>query len=209
MQHVVIDSDKQALYALALADGDVDMLRAMLRPDDASKFDLEKVLRRLERDYASVHADRARLHDDPAMFVRAYLKEDLRRTSENVQQMIASAVETLSRRQKELEGEVKLVEDRYEDSNWCQMVLTMTQFQLWLDESQAWRWIMPRVVEALAYNPSLVHSLVKIINGWRNNLSEASERMLHVLEEATNEIGPLLTVLTQVPGARLVVGYTC
>ena len=70
LQHVVAEADKQAIFALSLAGGDVALLRAMLQPEDGSSFDLEELLRRLERDYASVHADRARLHDDPAVFVQ-------------------------------------------------------------------------------------------------------------------------------------------
>jgi hypothetical protein len=46
--------------------------------------DLDELLHRLERDYASVHAGRVRLHDDLAAFSRGYLRADLRRTDEKV-----------------------------------------------------------------------------------------------------------------------------
>ncbi len=62
------DGDLHALYALALADGDRDLLEAMLRPDD-EPFDLPAELGRLQRLYASVHLDEARLHDEPAAFL--------------------------------------------------------------------------------------------------------------------------------------------
>ena len=41
MQHVVAEADKQAIYALVLARGDVDILRAMLGPDSGSGFNPE------------------------------------------------------------------------------------------------------------------------------------------------------------------------
>lgn len=68
--HVIAETDKQAIYALALARGDVEILRAMLRPDNTTIFDLDALLHRLERDYASAHAEHARLHDEPAMFFK-------------------------------------------------------------------------------------------------------------------------------------------
>jgi tetratricopeptide (TPR) repeat protein len=196
MQHVVAEEDKQGLFALALADGDVDLLRSMLRPDDDAPFDLEELLSRLERDYASVHASRARLHDNPAIFFREYLQAEVRRTSDRVRNLNNRAVVHLQNRLMEIESELPRTEDRCQDDSWFKNVLFLTHFLFWTDENDAWHWIIPRFVEGLAYNPYLQDGLVQIVTDWRG-LSVNTEKLLRVLERATEDRNSLIRVLTQ------------
>lgn len=93
--HAVAEADKQAIFALALAHGDIEILRAMVRPADATSFDLDVFLHRLEREYASVHYERARLHDDPAFFLLEFLKDVRHRTDDRVRMLNQHAIETL------------------------------------------------------------------------------------------------------------------
>lgn len=86
-------ADRQLLYALALARGNTKLLRAMLQPADDPSWSLDIILRRLERDYASVHREPAQLHDDPATFFIEYLKEPVRRDEPWLQNYAQRAVD--------------------------------------------------------------------------------------------------------------------
>ncbi len=79
--HAVESEDRRALYALALARGDLDLLRALLAPEGDVPFDLEAELRRLERDYASVMVSEGRLHDVAQDFFARHLRAPLQRHS--------------------------------------------------------------------------------------------------------------------------------
>lgn len=186
MQHVVAESDRQALYSLALADGDVDLLRGMLQPLEGGAFDLEDLLRRLERDYASVHADRARLHDDPAVFFKDYLKADVRRTSERVRGLSNRAVDVIRERMAGLETELPRIEDRCQDENWIKATLSMAHYLFWVDETSAWHWIIPRYVEGMAYSRDLRDGLVEVVASWKW-ISENTERFFQVLAPAGDD----------------------
>ncbi len=87
LMHAVTPADRLALFALALADGDLDELRAMLRPDDGKTYDLNAHLRRLERDDSSVHAETARLHDEPAYFFLELLRTEKQRTDDAIRRL--------------------------------------------------------------------------------------------------------------------------
>ena len=200
--HVPQD-DKPALYALALARGDVEILRAMLRPADATAFDLDALLRRLERDYASVHYERCRLHDDPAFFLLEHLKEELQRTDERVQTLIQRAVTALRARLEKQSADLPRLEDRCADEGWVKTALDLAESLFWLDETQAWRWLIPRLVESLAYSRPLRRGLVETAARWRPRLSAGGKKragMLPVLEEQTpahEEQAALLDELTR------------
>jgi len=196
LQHVVLDSDKHALFALALAEGDVDILRAMLRPDDGTPFDLDSLLRRLERDYVSVHAERARLHDTPAVFLKDYLQSEVQRTSDQVRTLNMRAIETLRMRLEGLEAELSLIEERCQDDNWVKSAISMAHYLFWLNESEAWHWIIPRYVEGLAHNQDLKNGLIKIVEEWKG-LSDNTERLYNIINRATEDSETLFKVLAR------------
>ncbi len=182
--------DRFALYALALARGDVEILRAMLHPEgDADGApprpdDLESRLRHLERDYASVHYERYRLHDDPAFFILEYLKQPLQRTDARLQQMLQRAVQTLRARLERLQADLPRLEDRCADDDWVKAALDLTDYLFWLEEAQAWRWLTPRFVEGLAYARDLRRGLLEIAKRWRDHLSANGKKRLRALRVA-------------------------
>ncbi|MGQ9467931.1 MAG: hypothetical protein ACUVSG_09885, partial [Anaerolineae bacterium] len=208
----VPQEDKPALYALALARGDVEILRAMLRPAEGAAFDLEALLRRLERDYASVHYERCRLHDEPAFFLLEHLKEDLQRTDERVQTLIQRAVAALRARLEKQQADLPCLEDRCADEDWVKTALDLAEFLFWLDETEAWRWIIPRLVESLAYSRPLRRGLVETAARWRPRLSAGGKKraaMLQVLEgwfPDAEEQAALLEELTLLEGRGWLAG---
>ena len=143
------EADKPLLYALALARGDIEILRAMLSEAEGAPtqhtdgsptrlYDLDALLHRLERDYASVHAERARLYDDPAFFLREYLKAGLRRVGDSrVRAFLQRAVETLRARLEKIQADLPRLEDRCESEDWTKAALDLCDYLFWLDEREA------------------------------------------------------------------------
>jgi tetratricopeptide (TPR) repeat protein len=184
--HVVAENDRLAIYALALARGNVDVLRAMLAPANGERFNLEDELARLARAYASVHADNARLHDDPAFFLQEYLKADIRRTDEPVQNLNRRAVAVLQARLAHQEAELPLIEECCADDDWIKTVLDLTYHLFWLDETAGWRWLIQRYVEGLAYSAELCRGLMQVLDGWKSYLSAAGRKRLKAFSRAAN-----------------------
>jgi len=177
MLHVITSEDKHAIYALALARGDAEILRAMLQPYNITHFDLEFLIQRLERDYASVHAGENKLHDEPALFIIAHLREKVRRTSEEVKELIQKALDILSKRFEKSEIGLQ-IEERCEDEDWVHTVLEIEYFLFWLDEEQAWKWLVPRFVEGIGYSRNLRRGLLQIAKEWQDDLSARGQKRL-------------------------------
>jgi len=181
------EADRRALYALALAQGDRERLRAMLRPDDSQPFDLDARLRNLERDYASVHLDENRLHDAPALFFRERLKRS--RDEDWAQALNRRAVETLRARLRKLEADLPRLEDRCDDEDWTRTAVALTDHLFWLDESEAWRWFAPRFVESLAYGAELREGLLDIAADWKEQLSRGGQKRLRLFSKGASPDG--------------------
>jgi hypothetical protein len=182
------EADKPLLYALALARGDIEILRAMLSEAEGA---LDALLRRLERDYASVHAERARLYDDPAFFLREYLKADLRRVGDaRVRALLQRAVETLRARLEKIQADLPRLEDRCESEDWTKATLDLCDYLFWLDEREAWHWLVPRLVESLAYSRALRRGLLSIASSWKAHLSADGQKRLKRLSAADDDASP-------------------
>ena len=183
LMHAVTAGDRYALYALALAGGDRELIAAML---DAPA-NLNDELRRLARAYASVHAGEARLHDDPQAFFQAHLRAEAQRHDSRVQDILARGAATLEARLARIAGDYDLIEERLTDEDYLQASLTLTDFLFWREEEAAWRWLIPRFVEALAYSPDLRRGLLAVAERWRDTLSARGKRRLQALAAAEGE----------------------
>ncbi|MCP5191365.1 MAG: tetratricopeptide repeat protein, partial [Pseudomonadales bacterium] len=192
MLHVVQGSaDEEGLYALALARGNLVMLRAMLAPEGgAGSFDLTGRLGQLRRAYAAVHMSDARLHDEPTAFLTAYLREGGRRRDPRVQQMNERAAAALREKLARLESELPLLEERAQDEDWVQAALELARTLFWLDEQRAWQWIVPRFVEGLAYSRDLRRGLLQVAAAWREMLTSRGRQRLKKLQAAETSLGP-------------------
>ncbi len=172
--------DKRALYALALARGDVEILRAMLRPADEKPFDLENYLIRLSNKYAPVLLHEYKLHDEPESFFIESLQEKIHRTSDEICALNRAAVETLQSRLQKWEGSLPGLEDRYEDEDWLQDVLNLAHYLFWLDQNRAWQWVAPRFLEGQVYNRTFARSLLETISAFKSMLSAAGKKRLRI-----------------------------
>jgi len=177
--HTKDQADRHALYALALAGGEIDILHAMLQPEDATApFDLLPLLARLRREYAAVHREEARLHDEAAAFIAARLRQQEYRTSPPIRQMIERAADAWRARLARLEAELPLLEERAVDDEWVQAALALTRVLFWLDEHRGWQWLVPRFVEGLAYSRDLRQGLLDVAAGWQDQLSRRGRQRL-------------------------------
>jgi len=184
LRHAVRAEDRHALYALALARGDLEVLRAILAPAEGVPFDLEAELRRLERDYASVVAFEGRLHEEPQAFFLAYLREPFQRQSDPVRKLLARAETALRARLARIEAEIPLIEDRHADEDWRRTVLDLTEILFWQEEERAWPFLLARFVESLAYSAALRRGLLDIASRWKDSLSARGKRRLETLRAA-------------------------
>jgi tetratricopeptide (TPR) repeat protein len=183
--HAVTSADRDALYALALARGDHELLRVMLTPFDALTFDVDAELRRLERAYASVYAGEARLHDDPQLFFETHLREAAQR--QQVRGLVERGVDVLERRLATIAEKYDLIEERLTDEDYLKATLRLSDYLFWLDEERAWRWLVPRFVEALAYSRDLRQGLLAVVERWHNGLSAYGKRLSHALRAAETD----------------------
>jgi len=181
LMHAVKEVDRYALYALVLARGNVDILRAMLRPADGSPFDMDALLRHLERDYASVHYEYLRLHDEPTFFIEAFLRNEIHRTEDRVKNLNRQAVETLQVHLKELEVELPCLEDRCQNSDWKNLMLALVNYLFWVDENLAWRTLIPHFVEGVAYDHSFAEKLIEVAKNWEDCLGEIGRKRVSIL----------------------------
>ncbi len=184
--HAVTTADRYALYAIALARGDRAVLQGMLTPTDATGFNVNDELRRLERAYASVYAGEARLHDDPQAFFEAYLRQDAQLSDPSVQRLIERGVVVLEERLERIAADYDLIEERLTDDDYLTTTLTLSDYLFWLDEERAWRWLIPRFVEALAYSDNLRRGLLTEAGRWRKRLSARGKRRLEALQTLTS-----------------------
>jgi hypothetical protein len=152
------EADRAALYALALAEGDIEQLQVMLSPGGGTAFDLEARLAQLTRDYASVHLQQARLHDAATQFIRAYLRLPLRRQGGVVRRLNEERTAVLHARLAKY-GRGLLLEERCDDEDWQQAAIALSGALFWLDDDQAWRWLIPNYVAGLAYSRDLRRGL--------------------------------------------------
>lgn len=178
LRHVVADKDRHLLYALALARGDVPVLRAMLVDDEAAKFDLDDLLQNLAREYKSVHAHEARLQDEPERFIRDHLKSEVRRTAPEVERLNRRAVEVLEARLAGWETEMASLEERCADPDWVNIVLDITAHRFWLSSREGWQWLMPRFLEAWAYSRVMLEGLVQVGLEWRDYWKVGEQNLL-------------------------------
>ncbi len=186
--HAVTPQDRYVLYALALARGDRGLLRALLAPaEDPAALDMNAELRRLEREYASVYAGEARLHDEPQAFFEAHLRYEAQRADPKVRALLERGAAELEARLARIAADYDLPEERLEDEDYLQDALRLTDFLFWLEEDRAWRWFVPRFVEALAYSPDLRRGLLETAARWRKTLSARGKRRLKALQAPGTE----------------------
>lgn len=176
--------DRQALYTLALVRADQVLLRTLLRQNNPD-FELIPYLRHLERRYASVYREEARLHDEPAAFLLEDLQTRLRHEPW-VEKLLQQATSVLRERVQKLEQDLITIEERCQDEDWIKAVQDETYYLFWQDEPAAWRCLIPRFVEAFAYSHELRRGMLEVAEEWKKTLSTGGQKRLNLLQQGAN-----------------------
>lgn len=183
------EADRQAIFALALAKGNLKVLQAMLEVESAApNFDLPTYLQNLRRNYEAIHFYEARLHDTAAAYILSHLQQEERRNSWNIRRLNTNGEAALAKEISQLEEELPLLEERAEDDDWVQASLDRTQMLFWLEEQEGWKYFIPRFVEGLAYNRDLARGLLEIGARWQGCLSKRGNRRLKQLSRGMQSI---------------------
>jgi tetratricopeptide (TPR) repeat protein/GTPase SAR1 family protein len=178
---------------------------AMPQPGDS--FSLEDELIRLERDYASVHREQARLHDEPAAFFLEALRQPVTRGEPWLRQLVDRAVDVLRARLARLEANLPRLEDRCADEDWVKSAVALADFLFWRDEDEAWRWLVPRFVEGMVYNNELCTDLVQLVIVWESWLSAAGRKRARLMRaESREQIDNLVKELVHLGQSGLLTG---
>ena len=188
LQHVVREEDRRALYALVLANGDIDALKVMLKPPNKKRINLNQLLRRLERDYGTVLADQAEVLAEPANFILEYLKGEVRRKSAEVQDLVASGIQANWEMLEKVERDLDLIEERCNEDNWVNAAVNLARNLLWQEERQAWQWILPRYLEGMIYNDNLALALLSVLKAWADQLSDGGRAIFESLLLLENKL---------------------
>lgn len=180
------EEDKHTLYTLALARGDDQLLQALLSQNNPT-FDLAAYLHQLERRYTSVYSEKSRLHEEPAAFLLEDLRTRLRQASW-VQRLVRQTLTLIEERLSILRQALPTIEARCQNESWIKAVIDKSYYLFWLNEEAAWRWLMPRFVESLAYNYNLKRALLRVIEDWKGYLSQESQQRINILQETEQEL---------------------
>ena len=123
-----------------------------------------------------------KLHGKVSMWVREYLQAEVHRKSKDVRELNQRGVKYLRERLAKIESDtLVLIENRCDDNDWVRSTIELTYHLFWLDEVDAWRWFIPRFVEALAYSNELQYLLVEAANDQKNCLSSTGRTRLKAL----------------------------
>ena len=174
------NDDRRALRAMALANGDREILVAMLKPEHNDQ--LHNFLKRVRHRYAAVqHTSEGRLHDVPAAFFR----EDMRdRPDDEVVELVKRALHCVEARIEKQNAYHLRLEDLCEDSDYGIAVVRKAGYLFWLDETQAWAWMTARMVEALPFVETRIGELVEEAEWFQSRLSGMGKKRLAILPRA-------------------------
>lgn len=174
-QHCVYrEEDRRTLWAIAMADGDPKILKAMLLPN----FDNDEIYRKhlafVVHRYEAVQRKNTReprLHDEPARFFVDYLRSETMRTNEWVQRFNERAVQWLCGRIERLADYHPTLHDLCNDEDYIESVLKVANHLFWIEEDEAWPWVTARYVEGIPYSTPLREGLVEIALSWHPYVS--------------------------------------
>ncbi|MDA0244337.1 MAG: ATP-binding protein [Chloroflexi bacterium] len=149
--HYVEDSDLPIIYALALAQGNYDLLRSMLTPDPVGKEQFEIYFQKWSGKYPSIVLQDGWLHDTITQFIIVYLRNGLHRNSCIVKKFNERIKLFWQEKLNNIEEDCDLLEKRWDNAEWRTYVSYMLDTLFWLDEKQAWQWLIPLYIESFVY----------------------------------------------------------
>jgi tetratricopeptide (TPR) repeat protein len=172
------DADLEAIYALALMRRpDAELLRQML-----DERDLEARLQRLKQRYGFIWVEQLRLDEKLAQFLRAYLLNDLRRTSRQVQTLNDRAMTWLELQVEALGRGIEDTAEKLETEAWAETVLDLAHHRFWRGEEAGMRYVVPRFVEGWQYDRNRTRSLLALTEDFKATFAKDNQKRLERFE---------------------------
>ncbi|HET6978883.1 MAG TPA: AAA family ATPase [Pyrinomonadaceae bacterium] len=188
-QHCVdLELDRRTLAALAMADGDPQILKAMLLPElDGNEDRYEEHISYIRHRYSAVQrlsVREPRLHDHPARFFSERLRFEDKRSQAWVKSFNQKAITCLCNRINELINYHRSLQELCEDEDYVTACIKVANYLFWLDPNRGMAWVAARYVEGLAYSTPLREGLLDVLGDWRPYLTAILRRSLLVLERS-------------------------
>ncbi|MCY1082258.1 hypothetical protein [Archangium lansingense] len=184
--HCVDEYDRHALAAIAMAEGDTEILKAMLVPEcDVRKCAYEAYIQRVRERYSAVQRQSSsspRLHDEPARFYIEHLRGAWR-TEEWVRTYAQRASEHCRKvMQKPCAYHTRLHE-LAADKNYIEASRKLINYLFWIQEDEACRLLTLRFLEGISYSQALRDAVLEMGESWRGVLDDRSRKRLNMLRE--------------------------
>ncbi|HLF25938.1 MAG TPA: tetratricopeptide repeat protein [Anaerolineae bacterium] len=181
-------ADRRALFLLAMQRRpDPKVQAAALRPADGP-FDLTARLNELTRRYSAVRLPGgARLHEGMAAFLRERLLTSEMKDSDERRELAQRASDAAQSAKTRLEEDLPLLEERCESDDWQESALDAVHWLFWKDEREAWRELLPLMVDGLGYNWSLARGLLEVVEAFEPGLSKDGRKRLKALRAGIAE----------------------
>ena len=188
-QHCVDrELDRRTLAALAMADGDPQILKAMLLPElEGNEDAYEEHITYIRHRYSAVQrlsVREPRLHDHPARFFSERLRFEDKRGQVWVKSFNQRAITCLCNRINELVNYHGSLQELCEDEDYVTACIKVANYLFWLDQGRGMAWVVCRYVEGLAYSTPLREGLVDALQIWRPHLSSIARRSLSVIQQS-------------------------
>jgi tetratricopeptide (TPR) repeat protein len=178
------EKDLQAIYALALMRRpDPELLRQML-----DEPDLELRLQTLRQRYSFILVEQWRLDEKLNRFLRAYLLNGLRRTSDMVQNLNKTAIAWLSLQLESKTNGITDTADRLKEEAIAELGLDLAHHYGWQGEDDGWRYLVPRFIEGWQYSRTWARGLVEVAESFRPMMGQDNQKRLNQLAAALADL---------------------
>ena len=192
LKHCVPDDvDRRALAAIAMADGDHRILRAMIEPElDAESY--ESRIAQLHERHAAVHRSAEgglRLHDDAAAFFDKRLMGEWR-NEPWTRRFAACALAVCDAEMEKAIEYHQTLDDLCEDQSYIDASASAVHFLFWVDIDDACKLLTRRIVEALGHNSALYKSVMDAAGEWKPRLHGRSLKRIGILDRGYSILAP-------------------
>lgn len=173
LKHCFDQQDLRTVYTLALMRRpDPELLKAMLDVDD-----LGRELRSLQARYSFMWADRCRLDEKLATFLREYLLEE-RHLDDTIQQVNETAIAALQLTVEARCRDRTDIAEQFADEPLAETLAALAYHCFWRSEEEGWRYWVPHFVAGWQYDRSWTRTVLEAIELFAPTFSQAGQHRL-------------------------------
>jgi tetratricopeptide (TPR) repeat protein len=188
LKHCALDgADRRALAAVAMADGNADVLRAMIEPELKNGKTYEARLAQLGDRHAAVQRRAEHgimLHDDAKLFFLHRLLGDWR-GEEWVRTFAEHAADVFRDKVKDALNYHISLDGLCEDKDYNDSSSNLVRYLFWIDADEAARLLTMFVMEGLAHSSEFVKAVLDVATPWRAVCDDRLAKRLGVLRRGS------------------------